>query len=172
MNEDWNAMIYDSDELMSGKKLFGWRIDELYKLKTGERRNIVAGAMLRMIHGCLFTAYKNKIPKKTWIDKYADKKHLFYGIDDEEVIVYCEKRPFKFDFARCKVFLMSWIRLDFYKRFLHNKDYDIYRIYVDSILINKKLDEDEINTNIGYMKLEKTFNKASIHRVNCKPKSL
>jgi hypothetical protein len=71
-----------------------------------------------------------------------------------------------------KLFLYSYTRNHFHKTYIQDKDYEIFRIYIDSIIISKKLPDDLIGDEIGLMKFEGKYKNLTYEKVNKSYKSL
>jgi hypothetical protein len=165
-----NVLYYDRCDCVSGKTVFGNMISELYNIKSSG--NKVAGGIMRMIHGVLFQGKYLKLNKEKHPEKIIDiiDKAVYH---DEKFIYYTDgDLLFKSGFARMKLFLYSYTRNHFHKTYIQDKDYEIFRIYIDSIIISKKLPDDLIGDEIGLMKFEGKYKNLTYEKVNKSYKSL
>lgn len=173
-----NFMYWDEEDMINGSTLFDKIITPLYDMK--KNGNKIASSCLRMIHGKLFFRKKKLISKKDFLN--IENKEEIQKIKDnlcglkidktdkiERFEYYCpiyKTNPL----IRMKFFLYSFTRYLFYKKYIHEKDYVIHRIYIDSIIINKELDEKLVSDKkIGKMKFVKKIKNLEWEVVNKKP---
>lgn len=162
-NDD-NIIFFTKEQCMSGDVVFGDLVKDLYAMKHDG--NKVAGSVMRMLHGvlgqtCLERVYRNNADSHLCLDRCFKMDDKYY---------YCVKGTnqslFKSGFARIKMFLYSFTRYIFYKKYIHEEDHRIYRIYVDSIITDKPIDDAFIGDKIGQLKFEGMYENVTFDKVN------
>lgn len=162
---DNNLLYYEKSDCVSCKTLFGNMYKKLYKMKSNG--NKVAGQISRLLHGVMFQSNIERIPIDENLWKNIDR-----AIKVDNKYIYCTKdgnsSQFKSGFARLKMFLYSYTRLNFYSNYIHNQDYRIYRIWIDSIITDKPLDEDDhfIGSKLGWIKYEGKYKDIVFEKSN------
>lgn len=165
-DEEHNAIIWNNDKTVTGDKFFGTMFKELYDLKRNG--NKVASAISRMMHGILFQKNTIKIERSEYQPEM--KKRLIRHEKGKLILLDDgSESEYKYGFARMKPFLYDFVRMDMFDTYINDADYEIHRIYIDSMLISKKLPNCYVGTKMGEMKFEKEYKNVAFHAVNQKP---
>jgi hypothetical protein len=168
IDDEANALIYGSGTCVNGNKMFKTMIKLLYELKLD--KTPFAKDMMINLWGSL--AQKNTV-KHIVVDS---ELHIpdgsiirkFYPVKNGFKVEYSEfGNMFKLNYARFAPFLTSAVRLKLVTDILPNIN-NVYRVYTDSILSSKPLDNLKIGNLIGEYKLEKE-GKCRIEKTSRKP---
>ena len=169
MKSEYNAFLYNDDDCVTGKELFGEYIDILYEIKLNKYKNIKK--VLNMLWGEACSSKKTKVPIEQ-MNRYKPEDFISFNHETDTLYLRDSEQPYNWTFCRMKPFLLSSGRSKIGKiAFVIQEDgYKVIKIHTDSILTNCKPDEMEnyfdLDNQIGHLKVEKTY-KSKFKIVHC-----
>jgi hypothetical protein len=150
-DEPDNALIYSSDCMVSGKKMFGEYIEKLYKISKSHPHIRVVKEMMSSIWGSVCGVKKiRKVIQQDVTDIDIPENYVYTNIkwisnDTSEMEFYDMNKIYKYDIARFKCFLLSKQRLDIFDKIVGTPDYDdIVYFRNDGWYSLKKLDYPDV----------------------------
>lgn len=140
-----NAYIYNSEDLLEGRAIFGHWYNKLMKLKKKYPKNRLIKHLLSSLWGTLCSRNIKYVP----VDQMDDHE---FGLDQIKGLVmkstgdYYKIEPedrYRHSIARLKAFLLSYSRCIIGKTVIDNID-DLIRVQTDGVVFTKPIEFDPV----------------------------
>lgn len=150
---DYNAYIYEFDNLISGKEVFKNWFKMLEQLREKCPKNKLVKHLMSSLWGTLTSFKKEYINNDdseeydiTYLDDDEDSEYKIIKNQDEQYHIVLSEDAYNYGFARIKPFLTSFARL-YIMKFIHNTNTEkhIVRIHTDGIVFDKQFEFDKMN---------------------------
>lgn len=166
-----NALIYNKDDVVSGKKIFGDYIEKLYAISKSHPHIRVVKEMLSSMWGsvCAMKKIKKTLDEETTDVEipetcvYNNIKWIGENISQYEM--YDINRIYKYDIARMKPFLLAKQRLDMFNKIIKDEYDNIVYCRTDGVYTTKKLDFPD-KAEMGEMRHECDYKNVTIKNMN------
>ena len=165
---DYNAVVYNDYDLMSGETLFKHNIDLLYS----EKGNKLCKFILSSIVGHMGQkSYKDKETKLmenlTMHDLLGLKNHKKVVLHKESITVDSEENKYNYvyDTTRFKPFFFDYCKISNWNNYIKKYKDNVIRIYTDSFLLNCKIkdSDSQLNDKLGGLKRELVLPKSTVY---------
>ena len=165
---DYNAVVYNDYDLMSGSTLFKECIDLLYSEKKNKLCKNILSSIVGHINGGKKSQEKTKLMEDLTVDDLMSFKKCKNVAFNEQSTTFEDKDENKynyvFDTARFKPFVYDYFKIYNWNKYIKKHDGHIIRLCTDSFLINKKLrDCPDIGDGIGMIKPELFLKKGLVY---------
>ncbi len=152
---DYNAYIYEEEDLISGEKLFTKWFAILELLRSKNPKNRLIKHLMSSLWGTL-SSYKNIYIKQdeiseydiTYLDEEENSEYkIMKNLDSGDYKCVKSSDAYNYGLARIKPFLTSYART-YIMKFLHKCNIDessIVRIHTDGLVFNKEIDFESMN---------------------------
>ncbi len=149
-DDEPNALLYASSELISGDTLFGPFVKYLFNLKKDHKEckkylNALWGAL---VQADICKVIDNKI--------YNGKEIISFTPDDDGNLTfdtYVKDHLYENNFARIKCFLLSYGRIKISNIILTNLD-SVVRVHTDGLICKNPITNVKLGKDIGNLKFE------------------
>ena len=151
---DYNALTYDNECLMNGKKIFGDWYKSLENLRKKYPKNSIIKHMMSSLWGTISSFKKLYVGQDEIVE--FDVSHLKKPIKteykildlDEDYIIVKSSNAYNHGLARLKPFMTSLGRLKIMRLLIDCKlEEDVIRIHTDGIVLNKEVNFKELKKN-------------------------
>jgi hypothetical protein len=152
---DYNAYIYDKDDLILGKTLFNDWFKSLEKIREQFPKNRLVKHLMSSLWGTLCSFKKINIPEDdiqnydaSYIDDEEPSEYKIIKHTDYCYKVVKSSNAYNYGLARIKPFLTAFGRLKIMK-FIHHCDVEkhLIRIHTDGLVFNKEINFEKYNTD-------------------------
>ena len=150
---DYNAYIYKSDDLISGKTLFNDWFKSLEKIRQEYPKNRLLKHLMSSLWGTLCSFKKINISENdiekydaTYINDEEPSEYKIIKHTDYSYKVVKSSNAYNYGLARIKPFLTAFGRLKIMK-FIHNCDIEkhLIRIHTDGLVFNQEINFEKYN---------------------------
>lgn len=168
---DYNAYVYEYDDLVDGKEVFQNWFKMLDKLREQYPKNKLVKTLMSSLWGRL-TSFKKKYINEdetelydmTYLDDEEDSEYKIIKNKDEQYHLVLSENPYNHGLARIKPFLTSFARL-YIMKFIHNTntEQNVIRIHTDGIVYNKPFEFDKMGLKYYPTPEDKTTGLINYH---------
>lgn len=169
---NYNALVYEYEDLIEGKTLFRNWLTEMEQLREKLPKNRLVKHLMTTLAGSLMSF--NKIYVDDISNYDAQNKHnhtdseykILDVVDGKYILAKCDD-AFKHGLARLKPYLMAYARTYMMKFLIKNKlSNDVIRIHTDCMIMPYPVDFTKMNLEYYPKPESKTTGLLSFHNVN------
>ena len=168
---DYNAYIYEFDNLIPGKNIFKNWFKMLENLREQYPKNKLIKVLMSTLWGNL-TSFKKtyvnlddtELYDMTYLDDEEDSEYKIVKHKDDKYHIVLSEDAYNYGLARIKPFLTSFARL-YIMKFIHITETEkhVTRVHTDGIVFNKAFEFDKMNLDYFPKPEDKTTGLINYH---------